>query len=209
MESIFKRQINMGKSMQMLSLFVCVVMLCLTACNQTKEENQTMGAEEIKQEEEKENDKNEEVTLKEEENLNQLDGDDSAQEVVAKSVSINVYVCNDDATAFVTEKMQIDSLSPDEVLAALIEKGAIVSDVQVLRFETTTLDGKSTICLDLNDAFSHFVSSMGTTGEYYAIGSICNTFLNAYNCEQIQITVEGDTLVTGHAEYSGYMTIFS
>ena len=32
--------------------------------------------------------------------------------------------------------------------------------------------------------------------------------LSAYDCEQVKITVEGQTLATGHAEYPGYMTKF-
>ena len=47
---------------------------------------------------------------------------------------------------------------------------------------------------------------MGSTGEYYIIGSVCNTFLDAYGCEKIKITVENATLETGHAEFSGYLT---
>ena len=119
------------------------------------------------------------------------------------------YYSNDDATAFTSEEVQINSLSPEEVLNALIEKGAIAADVEILSFETTTVDGKSTILLDFNDAFASYISSMGSTGEYFVMGSICNTFLDAYDCEQIQVTVDGDTLSTGHAEYPGYMTTFS
>ena len=115
---------------------------------------------------------------------------------------------NDDATAFTSEEVQINSLSPEEVLNTLIEKGAIAADVEILSFETTTVDGKSTILLDFNDAFASYISSMGSTGEYFVMGSICNTFLDAYDCDQIQITVGGDTLSTGHAEYPGYMSKF-
>lgn len=42
-------------------------------------------------------------------------------------------------------------------------------------------------------------------GEYATLGNVCNTFLDAYACEKIQITVEGNTLETSHTEYHGYL----
>lgn len=62
--------------------------------------------------------------------------------------------------------------------------------------------------LDLNQAFGNALGSMGTAGEYMTLGSLCNTFLDAYGCEKIQITVEGNTLETGHTEYPGYLNKF-
>ena len=38
----------------------------------------------------------------------------------------------------------------------------------------------------------------------YWISSACNTFLDAYGCNKIQITTDGQEIVTGHAEYPGY-----
>ena len=70
------------------------------------------------------------------------------------------------------------------------------------------LEGTVRNVVDFNGAFGVYVSSKGTTGEYYTIGSIVNTFLDAYGCEKIKITVEGNTLETGHNDYPGYMDRF-
>lgn len=174
--------------------------LCLTACNKTADAEPTT----------------EESTLKEKQAEEQGDASTSeekvesndAKEMVEEPASIKIYFSNDDATAFISEEVTLSSLSPEEVLAALIEKGAVAADVRILSFETTTVENKSTIVLNLNDAFSFYISNMGSTGEYCVMGSVCNTFLDAYDCEQIQITVDGKTLSTGHAEYPGYMTEF-
>lgn len=123
-------------------------------------------------------------------------------------VSISVYYCNDDATAFDTEQVEIESLSPENIIAALAAKGATDADIEVVSFEKTEVDGQPAIDLDLSKSFERYVSSVGSTGEYYAIGSIGNTFLRAYDCERIKITVEGNVLETGHAEYPGYLTMF-
>ena len=125
-----------------------------------------------------------------------------------KSVEIQLYVSNDDATAFVSESVKIDELTPENIVKVLIEKSVLPSDVQVLKCDKQTVDGVESLDVDFNEAFGAYVCSMGTTGEYYTIGSIVNTFLDAFDCEQIKITVEGNTLETGHAEYPGYMNRF-
>ena len=180
------------------------VMLCITACNKVADVKPTTekSMKEDKQAEEQIEEQGDSSTSEETVESN------DAKEMVEEPVSIKIYFSNDDATAFVSEEVTLSSLSPEEILGALIEKGAVAADVQILSFETTTVEEKSTIELDLNDAFSSYISNMGSTGEYYVMGSVCNTFLDAYDCEQIQITVNGETLSTGHAEYPGYMTEF-
>lgn len=125
-----------------------------------------------------------------------------------KSVEIQLYVSNDDATEFVSEGVKIDELTPENIVNALIQKSALSSDIQVLKCEEQTVDGVESLDVDFNEAFGAYVCSMGTTGEYYTIGSVVNTFLDAYGCEKVKITVEGNTLETGHAEYPGYMNRF-
>lgn len=115
---------------------------------------------------------------------------------------------NDDATAFVSESVEIAELTPENIVNALIEKSVLSSDVQVLKCDKQTVEGVESLEVDFNEAFGVYVSSKGTTGEYYTIGSIVNTFLDAYGCEKIKITVEGNTLETGHNDYPGYMDRF-
>ena len=192
-----------------LFIFVFGGMLCLTACNKTTDTNQTSETSIQEEQDEKEATKKDEEPVMVQKESEESDDNNDTQHSITQPTDITIYYSNDDATAFTSEEVQINSLSPEEVLNALIEKGAIAADVEILSFETTTVDGKSTILLDFNDAFVSYISSMGSTGEYFVMGSICNTFLDVYDCEQIQVTVDGDTLSTGHAEYPGYMTTFS
>ena len=131
-----------------------------------------------------------------------------AQEPAAETATITVYYSNADATAFESSEVQIASLSPEAVLEALVSQGALTADVAEDSFTMSTVDGKASIELDLNSAFATYVSNMGTTGEYYTVGALVNTFLDAYECEQIRITVDGEVLSTGHAEYPGYLARF-
>ena len=125
-----------------------------------------------------------------------------------KSVEIQLYVSNDDATEFVSESVKIDELTPENIVNALVQKSVLPSDIQVLKCEEQIVDGVKSLDVDFNEAFGAYVCSMGTTGAYYTIGSVVNTFSDAYGCEQIKITVEGNTLESGHAEYPGYMNRF-
>lgn len=199
----------MKKKMLLLILFLAGS-LCLTACSSNSENLKTSDTKNQAEQnisEEKEYNKEEPAIEQEESDVEENDTAD--QSLMDDSAVITIYYSNDDATAFDSEEIQLDSRSPEAILEALVDKGMMAADAQILSFETTAVDGKATIEIDFNNEFSSYVSSMGSTGEYYVMGSVCNTFLDAYDCEQIRITVEGQTLSTGHAEYPGYMTVFS
>jgi hypothetical protein len=128
---------------------------------------------------------------------------------VSDPVTITVYHMNDDATDFVSEEVTIDLLSPEKILSALAAQDIISSDAAVRSFEIIEEDGEQRINLDMNEAYLEYVGKLGSTGEYYAIGSLCNTFLDAYQCDCIKITIAGQELDTGHSEYPNYMYRFS
>lgn len=196
-------------------ILILAGMFCLTACNQGTDQ----PPEEPKQQEEKkepEEEKKDEIGSEEEESgdpdLNDdqddEDGQNEEDETPAETVKIHVFCSNDDATAFVSKEAEIPSLTPENVLAALASQAGVPTDIQILHFEQTQVDGVNAVLIDFNSAFASYISSMGSTGEYYAIGSVCNTFLDAYGCEKIKITVENATLESGHTDYPGYMSMY-
>lgn len=186
------------------------IILTMSACSNSTSTNSSQA--DNQKIEQQENDKNN-VDQKEENKEEQSgeNSDEKSENTVSnedKSVEINAYVSNDDATAFVAESVKIDELTPENIVNALVQKSVLSSDVRVLKCEEQTVDGVKSLDVDFNEAFGAYVCSKGTTGEYYTIGSIVNTFLDAYGCEKVKITVEGNTLETGHAEYPGYMNRF-
>lgn len=183
------------------------VLLSVSACSNSSstDASQSDNQKNEQQESDSNNGKNEnkddQVTDDSNKNDNQAVQED-------ESAEITIYTSNDDATEFVSESVRIDELTPENIVNVLIEKSVLSSDVQVLKCDKQTLDGVECLDVDFNEAFGAYVCSMGTTGEYYTIGSVVNTFLDAYGCEKVKITVEGNTLETGHAEYPGYMNRF-
>lgn len=208
------------KKRLLLSMLFLAGMLCLTGCEQgqtkevnasEQEESETPGQGDQEEEEDQDQD-DQEKDSQEEEGQDQENQESDQSEVdnsVQHSPDITVYYSNEDATAFDSEEIQMGSFSVENILTALVDKGVVTADVKILSLEVKEVDGKDTIEIDFNNAFASYISSMGTSGEYYIMGGVCNTFLDAYECDQIKITVEGGTLETGHAEYPGYMTQFS
>ncbi|MEG0356051.1 MAG: GerMN domain-containing protein [Lachnospiraceae bacterium] len=121
---------------------------------------------------------------------------------------ITIYFSNSDATGFEKENLEIPTITPEILLENLIAKKALPTGVTVVSCQETRKDGEKAIDLDLSQNFGTYVNTLGTSGEYIAIGSVCNTFLNAYSSQKIHVTVAGNILETGHAEYPGYMGVF-
>ena len=134
--------------------------------------------------------------------------DTEGQAGESNAVSFSLYSSNDDATGLVQETVEVAALTPDNVLAVLIERGGLQGDIRILGFEQAEDNGTRVLNIDFSQEFGTYVGSMGTAGEWTIMGSVCNTFLNAYGCEKVKITVEGGVLTTGHKEYKGYNGYF-
>lgn len=196
------------------AFLLLTLVFSLAACGRNSGDSQEPSdssdtqTEEQKEEEPEETEEPEAEEEQPSQDTTDTDTQTPAQEPAAETATITVYYSNADATAFESSEVSIPSLSPEAVLGALVSQGALTADVAENSFTVNTVDGKASIELDLNSAFAAYVSNMGSTGEYYTVGALVNTFLDAYECEQIRITVDEEVLSTGHAEYPGYLARF-
>lgn len=188
-----------------------VVMALISGCGKTADskENKANSTEQTK---DIETEQNKDVQM--EENADKQEGEEQQipdeQNVSAQTGgNIKVYYSNSDASGFESEEVAIGSLSSNEVLKALVDKGVLPVDVSLLSFKEFEKDNEKLLELDFSDKFITYIKTLGTSAEYYIVGSICNTFLDAYGSDKIHITVNGDVFTTGHAEYSGYMGKFN
>lgn len=199
----------MRKRHSIMVIFV-VCMLVLAGCGksepeETKEEKNQTEALEIENQEDSE----EQIGEEDDTEDSKAQGSESEQqETAVSSKTVTIYSPNEMADGFVTEDVQTTDVTESWVVEQLIAQGVIPGNVQALSCAETQEGGVKSLDLDLNQAFSDFLQSLGSTGEYMVVGSVCNTFLDAYDCSQIRITVEGNSLATGHAEYPGYMSKF-
>ena len=73
-------------------------------------------------------------------------------------------------------------------------------------FNTVAVDENGHIKADMNEAFAVQLRSLGTTGEYFLVGGIVNTLLDAFDGTDVMLTVNGAPLESGHAVYDTALT---
>ena len=127
-----------------------------------------------------------------------------APSVPAAQVSYTLYLPNENADGFITRTVLTDRITADEILLELQMAHALPDTVILNAFGSKD----DQLILDFNSAFADAVNAMGTSGEYMIIGSLVNTFLNAFQAQSLTFTVEGEILESGHVIYDFPLTIY-
>jgi len=120
-------------------------------------------------------------------------------------LSYSIYVPNDNADGFNTETINTEDISAETVLTELKKQNVLPDAVSINSFNIDN----GLIAIDFNQAFADAVCSMGTSGELMIVGSVVNTFLDAFQTESVYFTVDGQILESGHETYDSNMTFFS
>ena len=140
----------------------------------------------------------------EEQQIQEVEEDKSSSsnsDVSQQARSVCIYYV-DEQTAEVAGK-NIEIHDEYDIWAALKENGLLTEECELLSLNVNEDEKK--IDLDFNAATGERIRSMGTTGEIQIIGCIINTYLEAYGCESIRLTEEGQVLQTSHgANFDGY-----
>ena len=185
------------------TLLVCVILVGLVACNKapTKKEpignsnetNQPTATTPIE--------KDETETPEETTNVPVEDPTES----IPQLLSYHIYVPNENANGFVVETISTEEISEEIVLVELKKYNVLTEDVSINSFHVEN----NLITIDFNQAFADIVCSMGTSGEMMVLGSVVNTFLDAFQAESVYFTVDGQILESGHAIYDFAMSFFT
>lgn len=171
--------------------FCMAFLFGITACSGEKEPEQKPIVNE-QQEEQKET----EVTSDEEMS--------DIEDQKADPVEVIIYKIDGETGETVTESKEVESLTEKGIWVLLKESGMVEEGTEVLSLKKNG----DKLELDLNKAFGDQLRSYGTTGEQELLTCVVNTFLDAYKCSEIKITEEGETLLSGHAEYEDYFQKF-
>lgn len=124
-------------------------------------------------------------------------------EIIPEIMRFTVYTPNENYDGFIATEVEGEALAlPDE----LVKAGVLTEDVQInyIKWESDN----TTVTVDLSSAFRDLLNSQGSTGEHMLMGCVVNTFLSAYEAEQIYITVDGEILESGHVIYDFPMEFF-
>ena len=121
---------------------------------------------------------------------------------------VEIYFGDENAENIEKEVIEKQDITEDLLLEKLVEHDILTDDISVKSFREVTTDGKKTLELDFSQEFQELLFNQGSSGEYIMIGSVVNTFLDAYDAEEIIITVGGNVLESGHNTYEGPMGYF-
>ena len=136
-------------------------------------------------------------TAQKEQVQNEQSQEEPLQEEAAEPVNVVIYYSNIQADGFATKEMQIESLTPENLIDELAKVNIVSIDTKVKGFS----EADQSLTLDLSKDFEQYLGMMGSSGEYVVLGGVVNTFLDAYDAKEILITVDGNVLESGHAVY--------
>jgi len=125
----------------------------------------------------------------------------------AQDITLTVPSAN--ATGLSEVRISVPELTGESVWAVLQDQNVIPSDVTMNALNYLTIDGEKALELDVSTSFMDYLQNQGTSGERMVLGSIVNSYLDAFDAKSIQITVNGQTLETPHGgDVKGFMRKF-
>ncbi|MDR2956913.1 MAG: GerMN domain-containing protein, partial [Coriobacteriales bacterium] len=90
------------------------------------------------------------------------------------------------------------------IVSLLVSENALPEGCALLSF---TIEGKNGHA-DMNNAYGDAITLTGTAGEYMRVGCLVNTLLVFYDLDTITLTVEGQTITTGHVIYDSPLRFY-
>ena len=113
-----------------------------------------------------------------------------------------IYYGRSVSTDLQQETVEVEAITPDELVSALARHNIVSLDTRVLSFEQGEQDGASILYLDFSKALGDYLGTMSGEAESIIVSSVINTFLENYGADAVCLTVEGKPLVTSNADYS-------
>lgn len=153
--------------------------LCITACGkENKTEDRSISAQE--------------ADLKEKESEN----------TGSSGIPIRIYHSDDTAEILRVSKARTEEITPEILLLNLSLYHMVPDTVSVESFDQKKQESGLLLTLDLSEEFEEYLTGLDASVEEGVMGSVVNTFLDAYRGETILITVQGEALSTAHEDYT-------
>lgn len=120
----------------------------------------------------------------------------------SSGIPIRIYHSDDSGETLCVSMARTEEITPEILLLNLSFYHMIPDTASVQGFEQKKQEEGLMLTLDLSEDFKIYLSGLDASAETVAMGSLVNTFLDAYQGNSILITSEGETLNTGHGIYS-------
>jgi len=136
-------------------------------------------------------------TVTQSQSSTQLPSEPTQPPTEAPTLCYTLYLPHGSGESFVTQTVWVHQIHADGVLEQLQQARLLPETVIINAFGA---EGQQ-LNIDFNTAFGDILNSVGTSGERMIVGSVVNTFLNAFQADSVFLTVEGETLESGHVIY--------
>lgn len=121
----------------------------------------------------------------------------------SESASAVIYYGSGGSSDLERETVEIEEMTPEELVNALARHNIMSLDTKVLAFEQKEEDGGgSVLYLDLSKAAGEYLRTMSEEAKSVIIASVIDTFLENYSADGICLTVEGQPLAGLGGEYA-------
>lgn len=149
------------------------------------------------------------LLLDEEERAEDIQGQEAGQQEQqeqqkqeeTQQMEVMIYYGNGASDELKTEVSSMEQITAENLIDALLKHNIVSLGTKVNSFEETEEDGVKTLHLDLSKTFHEYLKTMTKEGEKIIMYSVAATFLDAYDAEEIVITVDGSVLETENATY--------
>ena len=123
-------------------------------------------------------------------------------------ISVRIYHSDEQTESLCVNTAKTEKVTPEILILNLASYKMLPDTVAVQSFQQEEEDGGRLLKLDLSEEFGTYLASVETEREIYVIGSLVNTFLDAYKGAGICITVSGKPLETEQASYDEYLDYY-
>lgn len=120
----------------------------------------------------------------------------------SSGIPVRIYYSEDTAETLSVSVARTVEVTPEILLLNLSFYDMVPDTVTVQSFEQKKQEGGLLLTLDLSENFEEYLSGLNASREEEVLGSLVNTFLDAYQGTEMLITVKGQALNTSHENYS-------
>lgn len=171
---------------------VLALAVAFVGCSKTDSGNKAEDKDKKPQTQQETTDKTDDKDDKKEDKADKdkLENEEEAEE------SIIVYNYDLDNEKLIENRIDGKKETPEQVFESLQNLGVIPKDAKMNSFDITEADGTETGILDVNKAFVN--SNLGSSAESLMLDAVAQTFIENFDIEQLQITVDGGDYESGH-----------
>ena len=112
-------------------------------------------------------------------------------------VTFFLYTPNENVDGFDKREVTLGTLDAQAILELLIAEDVLNESVALNSVELQN----DQLLLDFNSAYFDQLVTYGTSGELMMMGSVVNTYLDAYDAQSVVITADGEIMESGHVVY--------